>query len=67
MHLFTESMSCQKVFILLILIFLTGVLENVGHAPMIEVPEKTADIYLDFIGSQRETPGSDMSAGRENL
>ena len=43
------------------------VLENVGHAPMIEVPEQTADIYLDFIGSQRETPGSDMSAGRENL
>ncbi|MEZ4602646.1 MAG: hypothetical protein R2861_04335 [Desulfobacterales bacterium] len=26
------------------------------------MPEQTADIYLDFIGSQRETPGS-MSAG----
>jgi hypothetical protein len=47
--------------------FSCRVLENVGHAPMIEVPEQTADIYLDFIDSQRETPGSDMSAGRENL
>ena len=29
----------------------TIVLEGVGHAPMLEVPEKSAKIYLDFISS----------------
>ncbi len=31
------------------------ILEGVGHAPMIEVPEESAKIYLDFIHSLRET------------
>ena len=67
MHQFTESMLWQKLVILLIPDSRLRVLEDAGHAPMIEVPEKTAHIYLDFIGSQREAPDIEMSAGRENL
>jgi len=28
-----------------------SVLENVGHLPMIELPKKTADLYLEFLAS----------------
>ena len=27
------------------------VLEGIGHAPMLESPERSAEIYLDFIAS----------------
>jgi pimeloyl-ACP methyl ester carboxylesterase len=43
------------------------VLDNVGHAPMIEVPEETAEIYLNFIHSLSEIASGEDSAGKESL
>ncbi len=40
------------------------VLEDVGHAPMIEVPEETAEIYMDFIRSLSKTPDMEELAKR---
>lgn len=55
------------VFNLLIPNSQTIVLEGVGHAPMIEVPEKASKIYMDFISSLQCSADVTVSAEKGDL